>query len=81
MLFFVSKPVICNFADDNTVSSCGKMSRNILHNLKFDLGHILKSLKPNPSKLQCMVLGTNTDIKINLFLCGNKIENLKKGFH
>ena len=50
-----------------------------MHNLKFDLGHILKwfkvnSLKPNPGKFQFMILGTNTDIKVNLFLDGNKIE-------
>ena len=55
------------------------MLGNILRNLKFDLGHILKlfkvnSLKPNPGKFHCMILGTNTDIKVNLFLDGNKIE-------
>ena len=72
-LFFVSKSDICNFADDNTLSSCGKMLDDISHNLKFDLGQILKlfkvnSLKPSPGKFQCMILGTNTDIKVNLFL-------------
>ena len=55
------------------------MLGDILHNIKFDLGHILKlfkvnSLKPNPGKFQCMILGTNTDVKVNLFLDGNKIE-------
>ena len=55
------------------------MLGDILHNLKFDLGHILKlfkvnSLKPNLGKFQCMILGTNTDVKANLFLDGNKIE-------
>ena len=54
------------------------MLGDILHNLKFDLGHILKwfkvnSLKPNPGKFQFMILGINTDIKVNLFLEGNKI--------
>ena len=49
------------------------MLGDIFHNLKFDLGHILKlfkvnSLKPSPGKFQCMILGTNTDIKVNLFL-------------
>ena len=72
MLFFVSKSDICNFADDNTLSSCGKMLGDILHNLKFDLGHILKwfkinSLNPNPGKFQFMILETNTDIKVSLF--------------
>ena len=78
MLFFISKSEICNFADDNTLSSCRKMLGNILHNLKFDLGHILKwfkvnSSKPDPGKFQFMILGTKTDIKVNLFLDGDKI--------
>ena len=78
MIFLVSKSNICNFTNDNTVSSCGKIIGNTLLNLKFDLGHILKwfkinSLKPNPGKFQFMTLGTNTDIKVNLFLDGNKI--------
>ena len=42
MLFFVSKSDVYNFADDNTLSSCRNMSGEILLNLKFDLGHILK---------------------------------------
>ena len=55
------------------------MLGDILHNLKFDLGHILKwfkanSLKPNSGKFQFMILGTNTDIKVSLFLDENKIE-------
>ena len=55
MLFFVPKPGICNFADDNTLSYCWKILGDILHKPKFDLGHILKwfkvnSLKPNPGK-------------------------------
>ena len=79
MLFFVSKSDICNFADDNTLSFCEKMLGDILHNLKFDLEHVLKwfkvnSSKPNPGKFQFMISGANTDIKVNLFLDGNKIE-------
>ena len=62
-LFFVSKSDICNFADDNILSSCGKVFGDILHNLKFDSGHILKwfkvtSLKPNLGKFQFIILGT-----------------------
>ena len=65
--------------DDDIISSCGIVLGDILHNLKFDLGHILKwfkanLLKPNPGKFQFMILGINTDIKVNLFLDGNKIE-------
>ena len=77
MLFCDSKSDICNFADDITLSSCGKMLGDILRNLKFDLGHILKwfkvnLLKPYPGKFQFMTLGTNTHIKVNLFLDGDK---------
>ena len=51
----------------------------ILHNLEVNLGHILKwlkvnSLEPNPGKFQFIILGTNTDIKVNLFLDENKIQ-------
>ena len=62
LLFFVSKPNICNFADDNTPSSC-------LYNPKFELRHILKWFKVN--SFQFMILGTNANIKVNLFLFGN----------
>ena len=33
-----------------------------------------KLIKLNPRKFQFMILGTNTDIKVNLSLDGNKIE-------
>ena len=35
ILLFASKSGTFNFADDNTLSSCGRMLGNILHNLKF----------------------------------------------
>ena len=76
MPFFVSEPDICSFTDDNTLlsSSCRKMLGDILHNLNFGLGNILKwfkvnSLKSNPGIFQFLILGTK-----NLFLDGNKIE-------
>ena len=79
ILSFVSRSDTCNFADYNILSYCGKMLSGILHNVRIDLGHILKrfkvnSVKPNPSKFQFMILGTNTEINVNLFLDGNKIE-------
>ena len=77
MLFFVSKSDICNFTDDNPLSSCRKILGDTLHNFKSDLRHILfkvNSLKPNPGTFQFMILGTNTDIKVNQFLDGNKIK-------
>ena len=71
MLFFVSKSGTCNFADDNPLSSCGRTLGNILHNLKFELGYILKWFKVN--SFQFVILGANTYIKVNLFLNGNKV--------
>ena len=78
MFFFVSKSDICSFADDNTLSPCGKM----LGPISSFLGHILKwfkvdSLTPNPGKFQFMISGANTDINVNLFLDGNKIEKFQ----
>ena len=62
-----------------TQFSCWKILGDILHNLKFNLWHIVKwlkvnLLKPNPGKLQFMISGTITDIKVNLLLDGNKIK-------
>ena len=74
--------MICFSLSQNltSVSPCENMLGDVLHNLKFDLEHILKwfkvnSLKPNPGKFRFMILETNTDINVNLFLDGNKIEN------
>ena len=55
---------------------------DILHNLKFDLGLILKwfkvdSLKQNPSKFQFMKLGINTEIKVIYLWMEIKMTNLK----
>ena len=82
MICFVSKSDVCNFADNNAISLFRKILDDILHNLKFDLGHISKwfkvnSLKPNPVEFQFMILGTNTD-KIILFLDRNKTEKSQK---
>ena len=65
------------------LNSWGKILDDILHNLKFDLGRILKwfkvnSLKPNPGKFHFMIMGANTKIKVKLFLDGNKIEKYQE---
>ena len=84
MFSFASKSDICDFADDNTLSSCRKTLGGILHNLKFDWRNIFRnrfkvnSLKPNPGKFQFVILGTNIGIGINLFLFGNRIEKSQK---
>ena len=59
------------------------MLGDILHNLKFDLRHILKwfkvkSLNPNPGKFDFIIFGKNTDINVNLFLDGSKIEKCQE---
>ena len=50
MLFCVSKSDIFNFADDNTLSPCGKILGDILHNFKLDIRCILKCFKVNSLK-------------------------------
>ena len=72
MLFFFSKLVISNFADDNPISSCGKVLGDILHKVKCDLVYILKwfkvnSLKPNPGNFQFMLSRANPDILVSIF--------------
>ena len=81
MFFSVSESSICNFADDNTSSSCEKMLGVILDNLEFGLGHILKlfkvnTLKPNPGKFQFMILGKHADIELKTYYCmETKLKN------
>ena len=83
LLFLVLKSAICSFVDDNTISSGVKILGDILHHFKFNLGYILKwfkvnSLKPHPCKIRFMILETNTTIKVNLLLDGNKVEKSQK---
>ena len=52
---------ICNFADDNTLYSCGERLTEIKGNLIFDTNILnwfrVNSLKVNPGKFQFMILG------------------------
>ena len=66
--FFVEKSEICNFADDNTVYSCGKDFAKIKEDLICAMKNVLElfmlnSLKANPGKFQFMILGDNTSNK------------------
>ena len=68
IFFFVEKSEICNFADDNTVYSCGKDLAKIKEDLICTMKNVLKwfmlnSLKANPGKFQFMVLGDKTCYK------------------
>ena len=68
VFFSVEKSEICNFADDNTVYSCGKDFGKIKEDLKCTMKNVLKwfmlnSLKANPRKFQFMILGDKTCYK------------------
>ena len=60
---------ICNFADNDTLYSCGEWLTEIKENLIFDTKSILNwfrlnSLKANPGKVQFMILGITFITKI-----------------
>ena len=83
MFLFVSEADISSFADDNTISSYGKVISGTSHNLKFDSGRVLKwfkvsSLKPNPVKFLFIMLRINTENKIKFSLDGNKIKKFQE---
>ena len=75
IFFFVVKSEICNFADDNSIYSCGKDLLKMKENFMCSMKTILKwfslnSLKANLGKFQFMILGDKTCyrhiLKINL---------------
>ena len=60
---------ICNFADNDTLHSCGEWLTEIKENLIFDTKSILNwfrlnSLKASPGKVQFMILGITFITKI-----------------
>ena len=68
IFFFAEKSEICNFADDNTVYSCGKDLRKVREDLICTMKNLLKwfrlnSLKANPGKFQFMIIGDKTCYK------------------
>ena len=70
---------ICNFADDNTLYSCGKSLTDIKENLVSDTKSILNwfrlnSLKANPGKFQFMILGDRSHHKHELKINSIKVE-------
>ena len=80
---FVEKSELCNFADDNTLFSCGKSLDIIIRNLKYDMKHLIKwfklnSLKPNPKKFQIMVLGNTIRPSVMLKIGSISIKETKK---
>ena len=66
LLKIVEKTSICNFADDNTIFSCGNTVENVMSNLQDDLVKVLSwfssnHLVANPEKFQMMFLGCKND--------------------
>ena len=64
LFFSITKPEVCNLADDNTLYSSNKDLDHVFDNLYYDLDNVLdwfkfNSLKANHDKFQFMVLGTN----------------------
>ena len=75
IFMIIEQSDICNFADDNTLYSCGERLTEIKENLVSDTKRILNwfrlnSLKANPGKFQFMMLGDKSHhkhiLKINL---------------
>ena len=59
LFFFIEKSDICNFADDNTLYSCGENLKTVLENLEHDASKLsywfkINSMKANPEKFQFM---------------------------
>ena len=70
---------ICNFADGNTLYSCGERLTEIKENLVSDTKSILNwfrlnSLKANPGKFQFMILGNKSHHKHILMINSIKVE-------
>ena len=70
---------ICNFADGNTLYSCGKDLTEIIANLEIDLSRLLhcfaeNGIVANLRKLQLMFLRVNTQTRLHLNIKGNKVS-------
>ena len=79
IFMIIEQSDICNFADDNTLYSCGKWLTEIKENLVSDTKSILNwfrlnSLKANPGKFQFMILGDKSHHKHVLKINSVKIE-------
>ena len=79
IFMIIEQSDICNFADDNTLYSCGKSLTDIKENLVSDTKSILNwfrlnSLKANPGKFQFMILGDRSHHKHELKINSIKVE-------
>ena len=70
-IYIVEHWEVCNFADDNTISSCGDTFESVASNLEEDMSQAISWFKTNqivsnPSKFKVTLLGLKTDDDIVL---------------
>ena len=75
LIYFIQNTEICNFADDNTIYSCGNNLDRIIIDLEEDLCQALEwfesnRLVANPSKFQMMLLGIKRNDKLCMEING-----------
>ena len=73
---------ICNFADDNTIYSCGIDLHEIVTNLESDLSRLLEwftnnGMVANPKKFQLMFLGLKGQRRLRLNINENKLSAIE----
>ena len=83
LFFVIEKSDICNFADDNTLYSCGANLKAVLENLQHDACKLLywfkiNSMKVNPEKFQFMILSKKSyqpqKLSVNTFTINESDE-------
>ena len=79
IFMIIEQSDICNFADDNTLHSCGKRLTEIKENLVSDTKNILNwfrlnSLKANLGKFHFIILGIKSHCKHELKINSVKVE-------
>ena len=79
IFMIIEQSDICNFADDNTLCSCGERLTEIKENLVSDTKRILNwfrlhSLKANPGNFPFMILGNKSHHKQILKINSIKVE-------
>ena len=82
LIYFIQNTEICNFADDNTIYSCGTNLDRIIIDLEEDLCQALEwsdsnRLVANPSKFQMMFLGTKRNDRICMEINGAPSASVK----
>ena len=79
IFMLIEQSDICDFADDNTLYSCGERLTEFKENLIYDTKSILNwfrlnSLKANPREFQFMILGYKSHHKDILKINSIKVE-------